>query len=149
MRFSADCKATPFQDSCWLVTTPRVADVAGKQRLATAYHAGLVDMEAAAIARLAQTRGIPFYCLKGISDGYRDRLPDFNPFITEDGQFMLTRFVVFVLLRPWYWPALMRMGENSKSASRSISDSLLEFFDERGPMRDRIRERNGNPNDGR
>jgi hypothetical protein len=27
-------------------------------------------MEAAAIARLAAMRGIPFYCVKGVSDGF-------------------------------------------------------------------------------
>ena len=84
-------------------------------------------MEAAAIARLAAMRGIPFYCIKGISDGYSDHLPDFNRFISPDGQFQLARFVLFALLRPWYWPALIRMGENSRKAARSIAQSLLDF----------------------
>ena len=35
----------------------------------SAYNAALVDMEAAAVARLAAMRGIPFYCIKGVSDG--------------------------------------------------------------------------------
>ena len=73
--------AVPPND-CWLVTSPRVADAHEKQRLAATYSAALVDMEAAAIARLAQMRGIPFYCIKGISDGYTDKLPDFNRFIS-------------------------------------------------------------------
>jgi adenosylhomocysteine nucleosidase len=48
----------------WLVTCPIVADEREKQRLATAYPAGLVDMEGAGIARLALMRGIPFYSIK-------------------------------------------------------------------------------------
>ncbi len=44
----------------WLVTSPRVADEKEKLRLASTYNAALVDMEAAAIARLAAMRGIPF-----------------------------------------------------------------------------------------
>jgi adenosylhomocysteine nucleosidase len=114
----------------WLVTSPRVADEAEKRRLAEAYGAGLVDMEAAAVARLAAMRGIPFYCIKGVSDGLNDRLPDFNRFLTPQGGFRLTRFVLFALLRPWHWPGLMRMGENSRKASQSIAESLREFLDE-------------------
>jgi adenosylhomocysteine nucleosidase len=127
---------------CPLVTNSRVADAAEKQRLASTYSAALVDMEAAGVARLAQMRGIPFYCSKGISDGYSDQLPDFNRFISSDGQFKLARFVVFTLLRPWYWYALIRMGENSRKAARNIAQSLLDLMDKRGPAS----KRNGNPN---
>jgi adenosylhomocysteine nucleosidase len=129
-------------NNCWLVTSPRVADTTEKQRLASTYEAALVDMEAAAIARLAKMRGIPFYCIKGISDGYSDQLPDFNSFISPDGQFKLGRFVVFALLRPWYWHALIRMGENSRKAARNIAQSVLDFLDDRGPAS----KRNGKSN---
>jgi adenosylhomocysteine nucleosidase len=117
---------------CWLVTCSRVADIHEKRRLAETYEASLVDMEAAGVARLAQIRGIPFYCIKGISDGYRDQLPDFNRFISVNGQFQLGRFVVFVLLRPWSWLPLARMGENSKKAAQGIARSLLDFLEEQG-----------------
>jgi adenosylhomocysteine nucleosidase len=121
----------------WLVTSPIVANEGEKQRLATAYKADLVDMEAAAIARLAQMRGIPFYCIKGVSDGFHDKLPDFNRFIRPDGQFDMAGMVLFSILRPWYWPSLVRMGENSSKASQSIRESLLDFLDERAHTRDR------------
>jgi adenosylhomocysteine nucleosidase len=114
----------------WLATSPKVADRSEKLRLASAYSAALVDMEAAAIARLTATRGIPFYCIKGVSDGLTDRLPDFNRFLSPSGQMQLTRFILFALFRPIYWPALIRMGENSKKASQSIAESLLDFLDE-------------------
>ena len=130
-----------WRGELWLVTSPRVAGPAEKQRLAAAYGAGLVDMEAAGIARLAQMRGIPFYCVKGISDGYRDKLPDFNRFILADGRFRTIPFIFFALVRPWYWLALMRMGENSRRAARSIRDSILDLLDERATTR----ERNGYP----
>jgi len=129
-RFLTSCNGTgeavPFQNEIWLVTSPKVANAAEKQRLSAAYNAGLVDMEAAAIARLAAMREIPFDCIKGVSDGLTDKLPDFNRFITADGRFQLARFVLFSILRPWHWPALIRMGENSKKASQAIRDLLLE-----------------------
>jgi adenosylhomocysteine nucleosidase len=115
-------------DGPLLVTSPKVANGPEKQRLAATYGSGMVDMEAAAIARLAQMRGIPFYCIKGISDGYRDQLPDFNRFILPNGRFQLARFIVFCILRPWHWPALVRMGENSRRAAQGIAESLLEVL---------------------
>jgi adenosylhomocysteine nucleosidase len=118
----------------WLVTSPRVADRTEKQRLATAYGASLVDMEAAAVARLAAMRGIPFHCIKGVSDGFTEDLPDFNRFITPDGNFQTSRLLFFVLIRPWYWPGLIRMGENSNKASQAIRDLLLENLKQPGAI---------------
>jgi adenosylhomocysteine nucleosidase len=120
----------------WLVTAARVADEPEKRRLANSYPADLVDMEAAAVARMASMRGIPFYCIKGVSDALDARLPDFNRFITQDGQFKLASLVLFAVVRPRYWPALIRMGENSKKAAQSITKCLLDFLDERGHIRD-------------
>jgi adenosylhomocysteine nucleosidase len=116
----------------WLATSAVVADGREKQRLAAAYGAGLVDMEAAAVARLAAMRGIPFYAVKGVSDGFGDVLPDFNRFLSPTGQFQLGRLILFVLPRPWLWPALIRMGENSKRASVAIAESLLPLLEARG-----------------
>jgi len=123
-RFRCDADAGEL----WLATSPTVAGEAEKRRLAAAYGAALVDMEAAAIARLAQMRGIPFYCIKGVSDAFDAKMPDFNPFLDAEGRFHTAKFTLYALLRPWYWPALVRMGENSRSASQSIAKSLVDFL---------------------
>ncbi len=112
------------------MTSPRVADEAEKHRLAATYKADLVDMEAAAVARLATMRGIPFYCVKGVSDDIDAKMPDFNRFIDDTGQFNILKFALFGLLRPWFWPALVRMGENSRKASQSIAECLHELLEE-------------------
>jgi adenosylhomocysteine nucleosidase len=125
-RFNCDAGAGKL----WLVTSPRVADKAEKLRLASTYRASLVDMEAAAIARLAAMRGIPFYAIKGVSDPLEANLPDFNRFIDANGQFQTPKFVLFALLRPWLWPSLVKMGENSRKASQSIAERLHELLDE-------------------
>lgn len=135
-------RAAQWSEERLAVTSPKVADAAEKLRLAAAYGADLVDMEGAAVARLADMRGIPFYCIKGVSDGLSDRLPDFNRFLSPGGGFRYLRFIFFVLFRPTYWLALLRMGENSKKASQSIAEMLLDLLDERG----QIRKRNGYPN---
>jgi len=114
----------------WVVTSPRVADEGEKRRLASAYKADLVDMEAAAVARLAAMRGIPFYCVKGVSDAPDAKLPDFNRFIDSAGQFQTPKFVLYALLRPRFWPGLVGMGENSRKASQSIAERLHELLNE-------------------
>ncbi len=131
-RFNCDAGAGKL----WLCTSPSVAGEGEKHRLASAYNAALVDMEAAAVARLAAMRNIPFYCFKGVSDALTGHLPDFNRFLSPTGQFELATFALFSLFRPWYWPSLVRMGENSKRASHSIAELLLDFLDERGHIRD-------------
>lgn len=127
---------------CILVTAPQVVNEAGKRRLASTYSALVVDMEAAALARLAEARGVSFVCIKGVSDELTARLPDLNRFLAADGRFRLTRFILFAALRPWYWPALLRMGENSRKAAQGIAKSLHELLDARG----HIRKPNGYPN---
>jgi adenosylhomocysteine nucleosidase len=133
---------TQWSSEYLVVTSPRVADAAEKKRLASTYGAALVDMEAAAVARLAGMRGIPFYCYKGVSDGLSEDLIDFNRFISPEGQFKMGRLLLFVLPRPWHWPALVRMGENSKKASHAIRDLLLENLDKPGV----IANKNGDSN---
>jgi len=119
--------ASKGEDKIWLATAPRVADEAEKKRLRSTYSAALVDMEAAAVARLARMRGIPFHSLKGVSDGCNDHLPDFNKFIDKHGRFQLARFVGFTLLRPASWPALIRMGENSKKAALQLAEQVQQL----------------------
>ncbi|HEX7729770.1 MAG TPA: nucleoside phosphorylase [Terracidiphilus sp.] len=126
-RFRCDAESGEL----WLVTSPIVADAAEKLRLAETYAASLVDMEAAAIARLAVQRGIPFYAIKAVSDALDERLPDLNAFLTPDGRFRTARFTLYALMRPWYWSALARMGENSKKAAGAIRDAVSDFLDER------------------
>jgi adenosylhomocysteine nucleosidase len=134
-------RAAPGPAELWLATSPKVADQAEKERLKSAYGAGLVDMEAAAIARLAGMRGIGFHCVKGVSDGVGDRLPDLNRFLNREGRFDLTGMTVYALFHPGYWPALIQMGENSRKASKSIAESVLELLDPHGL----VRKRNGYP----
>ena len=111
-----------------LVTLDHVARADEKRPLAERYQAVLVDMEAAAIARLARAHGIPFLCLKAISDGYTDVLPDFNRFLDQEGQLRLPAFFAHALLRPGYWPTLARLAANSRRAAQNLAVALPEHL---------------------
>ena len=111
-----------------LVTTAQVANAAEKRRLAETYGGMLVDMESATIARLAQMRDIPVCCMKIITDDVTARLPNLNPFIDTMGQMKMARLIGHVLLRPGYWPALIRMGRASASGAKSLSSAIRHFL---------------------
>jgi len=119
--------------NCWLVTSRIVVDKIEKSRLASRYEASLVDMEAAALARLASTRRIPFHSVKAVSDALVDGLPEVGRFIAADGKFDSLRFTRSVLVRPWRWRALIRLAQNSNSAAKNIRLALLAIMENATP----------------
>jgi adenosylhomocysteine nucleosidase len=115
-----------------LVTTARVAGEAEKIRLAATYPgAVLVDMEAAAVARLAEMHSIPLLCIKGVSDAAGATLPDLNPFIDSRGSMRMARFLAHVAVRPRFWTSLLHLGKNSALAAVAMRDLILKFMKEK------------------
>jgi adenosylhomocysteine nucleosidase len=113
---------TALSDGFRLITLDHVARGDEKRGLAAKHQSVLVDMEAAEIARLAAKRGTAFYCFKGVSDGYNDRLPDFNRFINNnEGEMRMGAFVAYATLRPQYWSALVRLAQNSGAAAEAVA----------------------------
>jgi adenosylhomocysteine nucleosidase len=113
-----------------LVTTKRIAGKVEKRQLAANYEAALVDMEAATVARLARVHDIPFYCLKAVSDEANESLPDMNPFLTRAGRMKTGSFVASVVLRPRYWPSLIRMGKNSGIGAVALAAGVNQLIRE-------------------
>lgn len=121
--------ATASRDGFRLITLDHVARSDEKRALAQKRQAVLVDMEAATVARMAAARELPFYCFKGISDGYADRLPDFNRFLNRDrGELRMPAFVAYAALHPRYWASLGRMGKNSRAAALAVADLMKEHL---------------------
>jgi adenosylhomocysteine nucleosidase len=107
-----------------LVSFSSIADSEQKARLAKAYGAQAVDMEAAAVARAALLRGVRFAAVKAISDESDTSLPDMQRFITPDGQFRTVAFAATMAFQPWRWPQVMRLARNSSKASRGLCQEL-------------------------
>jgi adenosylhomocysteine nucleosidase len=118
-----------------LVSTNAVAGATEKARLAATYGAGIVDMEAATVARLARAKGIPLYVMKAISDAVDARLPDFAGFMDEAGQLRMPRFLAHVAVRPAMWASLLRLGRHSSKAAENLAESLYDWLDERAYIR--------------
>jgi len=107
-----------------LVSAFGVAGVDQKAMLAKCYGAQAVDMEAAAVARGAQARNVPFMAVKVISDESGFAMPPMDRFVDQQGQFRTARFVMFAGLRPWIWLRVIRLAGNSAKASRALCVEL-------------------------
>jgi adenosylhomocysteine nucleosidase len=110
-----------------LVTFGAVASAAQKARLRESFSATAVDMEAAAVARAAEARGIGFGVLKVISDDATFTFPVLEQFVGPDGRFSESRFALFIALRPWLWAQVARLAQNSRRASRLLCEHLRKL----------------------
>jgi adenosylhomocysteine nucleosidase len=104
-----------------LVSVSNVVNPEQKRRLAESYGAKAVDMEAAAVARGADARGVAFIAAKVISDAACDVLPPTQRFVRADGRFATWRFLMHVAPRIWMWPSVARLARGSRVAAKSLS----------------------------
>ncbi len=111
-----------------LVTLDHVANPEEKRRLAETHQATLVDMEAATVARFAQSHNLGFLCFKAVTDGPNDELPDFNRFTSPDGRLRTAAFAAWALFHPRYWRILGELEKNSHAAARELAALVRANF---------------------
>ncbi len=112
-----------------LVTYAAVASREQKQRLAKAYSASAVDMEAASVAQGAEAGGVQFAALKVISDAADFAMPEMDRFIASDGQFQAGKFALHVTVRPWLWGTALALARNSARASRALCAAIAGYLE--------------------
>ncbi len=110
-----------------LVSFASVASPEQKGKLRESFGARAVDMEAAAVARAAEARGVEFGVVKVISDEFDFTFPSMEGFVDSEGRFLESRFALFTGLRPWLWPQVYRLARNSRRASLVLCDFLLKI----------------------
>jgi adenosylhomocysteine nucleosidase len=123
-RFECSTKPSGESRELILATTGEIATVAEKRRLAIAYQAVLVDMEAAIVGRLARAHGLPFRAIKGISDAADAELGDLSKFTGKHGSFRNGAFAFYTALRPWTWASAVELGRNSAKALAGLDQSV-------------------------
>jgi len=120
----------PTRGGEWVLATSQdINGVAEKQALLTKYGADVVDMEGAAVAQVAKQRGLEFATLKTISDDAAFPMPPLNRFIDENGKFGKGRFLLYVALRPNWWPVLVKMQANTAIASTNLCRELNHLIE--------------------
>jgi adenosylhomocysteine nucleosidase len=119
-----DVAAGKSVDHQILVTVPAPANVKEKAYLAMSYYAVAVDMEAAAVARVARAREIPFHAIKAISDAHDFELPDLAAFTTPDGQFREAAFGLHLVTHPSLWKSVRTMAKGSTLAAQHLRQAI-------------------------
>ena len=113
-----------------IVSSSTIAGPEQKQKLAESYGAQAVDMEAAAVARGAQARGVRFMAVKVISDESDFAMPTIDRFVDGKGQFQTGRFVIFSASRPWLWAGVIQLARNGAKASKALCAQLERYITE-------------------
>jgi adenosylhomocysteine nucleosidase len=98
-----------------------------KRRLSQSYGAQAIDMEAAAVARGAESRGRAFQAVKAISDEVDFEMPAMEGAIDSQGNFRTSRFLISAIVRPASWLAVLRLVQNSSKAAGTLSDYLARY----------------------
>ena len=109
-------------------TSSRVAQSVEERRSLRAGGADVVDMEASAVAECARIHGLPFYCVKVVTDLARESMAnDFNNALREDGHFDTIILLVGVLRHPFArMPELLRLRSRTAKAARALGDFLAD-----------------------
>ena len=111
-------------DESVIVTASSVSGAAQKLALAARYQADVVDMESAAVAAVAQERGIEFTAIKAISDELDFEMPPVAGFVDANGKFETARFAMHLAMRPKWWSAVRQLSANSRTASVNLSHTV-------------------------
>ena len=109
-----------------LVTAAEVATAESKPQLVEKFNALAVDMEAAAVADVAQEARINFRCVKAISDEATFVMPPVNRFVDGEGRFQNLRFAAWAMIRPQWWPATFALMRNSSTAAEALCKWLKQ-----------------------
>jgi len=103
-----------------LVTVASPAGIVEKERLVVTYYADAADMEAAAVARVAQAHELPFSAIKAISDDADFGIPDMHKYTTPHGQIREVAYGIHVILTPSLWSPVMTLARGSKLAAERL-----------------------------
>ncbi len=100
-------------------------DAAEKERLRGS-GAVAIDMEAAGVAARARRAGLPFCCIKAVSDCARESFPfDLNKFRTSEGRMARGKIVVQALTHPNRLPVLFQLKRRTGDAATALGEFLV------------------------
>jgi nucleoside phosphorylase len=107
-----------------LVASPVALSGVAVKAAAGAGGALAVDMESGALAAAARARGVPFAALRVVLDPGDQELP-FGPDLMDgvSGELVVARALALGL-RPWLWPAAVRLARQTRAAERSLGAAV-------------------------
>jgi adenosylhomocysteine nucleosidase len=120
--------ARPFVSGV-VCSVDRVARTAEeKLRLRSMEGASAVEMEAAGVAERAESRGLPFFCVRVVTDLASENMAnDFNAALRSDGHFDTMHIIGDALRHPVARvPELIRLRLRCSHAARSLGEFIAD-----------------------
>ena len=111
---------------CGRKSVARIAATASEKSELRTTGALVVEMESAGVADASERLGVPFYCVRAVSDlAGQDFANDFNKLLMSDGRFNIPALLLNALAKP-----LSRIPELYSLAKRTAlaSENLGEFL---------------------
>ena len=128
-RFRARAPVTSLPHLAGVVLTiDHVAQSAAEKRSLRQTGATVVDIEAAAVAGRSAALGLPFYCIKAVTDlTGEDMANDLNAAMRPDGHFDTMKILGSIFCRPRVrLPELLRLRRRSARAARALGDFFAD-----------------------
>jgi adenosylhomocysteine nucleosidase len=109
-----------------LASIDHVAQTADEKASLRSSGASAVEMEAAGVAGRAAAYGIPFYCVKSVTDlANQSFVTDFNRALLSSGHFGTIRILASALTRPGKaLPELFRLRNSCRIATRKLGEFI-------------------------
>jgi adenosylhomocysteine nucleosidase len=123
------CAALASEYACdrgLIVTQDRIAISAAEKGELSASSAVAVDMEASGVAERAKRAGLPFVCIKVVSDRADESFGfDLNSFRTSEGRIARGKIGIYALTHPKFIPELLRLKRRTEHAAKALGDFLV------------------------
>jgi adenosylhomocysteine nucleosidase len=112
-----------------LLTAGRIVATPEEKRALADKHAAIaVDMESATVARWCAERGLPFACVRAISDDLDTPLSPHLASLLRDGRVDAVRLLGSLLIRPRMIGELWRLARQTTYAAEQLSKALGELL---------------------
>lgn len=124
-------------DECWtphlhrgrLISTDQlISDPISKREFFDKYQAIAIDMESATFAERCSRNGMPFACLRAISDDVNTALSANLELLLSGGTASPGRVFMTLLRHPQMFPELLRLARDTKCASEQLGMALGELL---------------------
>jgi adenosylhomocysteine nucleosidase len=90
----------------------------------------VVDTETAAVARVAESRGVPYVAIRAVSDTAEESLPlDFNRFVDGTGRVDRLGVAAHAARHPKVIGSLWKLRGRTKRCSEMLADAVSEWID--------------------
>lgn len=124
-----DCAPIATESACShgvIASQDRIArDTAEKARLQTR-GALAIEMEAAGVAGRAKRAGLPFCCIKAVSDRADESFGlDLNKMRTTEGRMARGKIGIYAIAHPTVIPELVHLRQRARGAARALGDFLV------------------------